>query len=324
MTDLGRLTPVPARHVWKDEAGEFTPWLAQPINLELLGQTIGMELELEATERSVGPFRADILCKDVATDEWVLIENQLERTDHRHLGQLLTYAAGLKAVKIVWIANPFTEEHRAALDWLNNITDADFNFFGLEVEAWRIGDSAVAPKFNLVAKPNEWSKSVADEKARVELTETKQLQYEFWQYVRDALAEARTAPSLQTPRPQYWYNVAIGRTGFHISMIADTMGDRVGVRLMMRARYGGSRALELLLQDRDEIESEFDHALEWDANPEASDKSIASHHPAVLADKQSWSEVARWLVEEVGRFLSVLGPRVKALDLDRSDDREGA
>ena len=108
----------------------------------MLGEALGIELELEAQEKAVGPFRADILCKDIGNDHWVLIENQLERTDHGHLGQLLTYASGLEAVTIVWIAARFTEEHRSTLDWLNRITDESFRFFGLEVELWRIGDFA--------------------------------------------------------------------------------------------------------------------------------------------------------------------------------------
>ena len=148
-TQLGRLEKDDLRTIFASEAGDFTPWLAKEENLLLLGQTIGFELVLEAQEKSVGPFRADVLCKDTATEHWVLIENQLERTDHTHLGQLITYAAGLKTVTIVWIASPFTEEHRAALDWLNEITDNRFNFFGLEIELWRIGNSPVAPKFNM-------------------------------------------------------------------------------------------------------------------------------------------------------------------------------
>ena len=112
---LGRLKKVDLREVWKTEAQHFTPWLANEENLALLGDTIGLDLECEAVEKNVGPFRADILCKDTANDSWVLIENQVERTDHTHLGQLLTYAAGLKTVTIVWIAQRFTDEHRAAL-----------------------------------------------------------------------------------------------------------------------------------------------------------------------------------------------------------------
>ena len=130
--------------------------LAQSENMAELARTLDMDLEVEAQERAVGPFRADILCKDISTNRWVLIENQLERTDHTHLGQLLTYASGLEAVTIVWIAARFTEEHRSTLDWLNKITDESFRFFGLEVELWRIGDSPAAPKFNVVSKPNDF------------------------------------------------------------------------------------------------------------------------------------------------------------------------
>jgi hypothetical protein len=146
--NLGRLEKVDLRLVWDSEAGSFTPWLSEESNIQLLGDTISLELEVEAREKNVGPFRADLLCKDTATGNWVVIENQLDTTDHKHLGQLLTYAAGLNAVTVVWVSANFTEEHRAALDWLNEITDERINFFGLEVELWRIGNSDVAPKFN--------------------------------------------------------------------------------------------------------------------------------------------------------------------------------
>lgn len=149
---LGRLERIDLRNAWLSESSSFTPWLAESANMKLLGDAIGIELEVEAQEKDVGPFRADILCKDTATGHWVLIENQLERTDHTHLGQLMTYAAGLDAVTIVWLAQRFTEEHRAALDWLNRVTDERINFFGLEIELWRIGDSPMAPKFNVVSK----------------------------------------------------------------------------------------------------------------------------------------------------------------------------
>lgn len=146
MTDnhaqLGLLEQVDLKNVWNNEPKEFTPWLAKSENLQLLGDVVGIELELEAQEKMLGPFRADILSKDTVNNQWVLIENQIERTDHAHLGQLLTYASGLKAVIIVWIARRFTDEHRAALDWLNEITDSRINFFGLEIELWRIGDSS--------------------------------------------------------------------------------------------------------------------------------------------------------------------------------------
>ena len=158
---LGRLERVELREVWTTEDQDFTPWLAQETNLAVLSETLNMELVTEGIEQGVGPFRADILCQDTQDDSLVLIENQLERTDHTHLGQLLTYAAGLQTVTIIWVAATFTDEHRAALDWLNEITDNRFRFFGLEIELWRIGDSPAAPKFNVVSKPNEWTRSVS-------------------------------------------------------------------------------------------------------------------------------------------------------------------
>ena len=190
---LGRLERVELRDIWVSEASEFTPWLARPENIAELGMALNIDLELEAQEKAVGPFRADILCKDIGTDRWVLIENQLERTDHIHLGQLLTYASGLEAVTIIWIAARFTEEHRATLDWLNKITDESFRFFGLEVELWRIGNSPAAPKFNIVSKPNDWSQSVAHA-ARViddaELSETRIKQRAYWAALNTALIAA--------------------------------------------------------------------------------------------------------------------------------------
>jgi hypothetical protein len=158
--DLGKLEPVPLRDAWVSEPADFTPWLAD--NLPLLGETLGLSLELVGTEQSVGPFSADILCREATTDHVVLIENQLEQTDHTHLGQIITYAAGLDALTVIWVAATFVEQHRAALDWLNQNTSEDLNFFGIEVQLWRIGTSRMAPRFNIVSKPNAWAKQVRE------------------------------------------------------------------------------------------------------------------------------------------------------------------
>jgi hypothetical protein len=222
MTDqqLGRLERVDLRNIWISEAASFTPWLARPENIAVLGEALGIDLELEAQEKAVGPFRADILCKDIGTDHWVLIENQLERTDHSHLGQLLTYASGLEAVTIVWIAARFSEEHRATLDWLNKITDESFRFFGLEVELWRIGDSPAAPKFNIVSKPNDWSHSVAQAARAIddaELSETRITQREYWAALNPVLdAAGGPVSGNRKPQPQSWMAYRIGRSGFNL------------------------------------------------------------------------------------------------------------
>jgi len=156
--DLGKLEQVDLREAWLSEPDDFTPWLAD--HLDLLGETLGLSLELEGTETSVGPFSADILCREVGDGHWVLIENQLERTDHTHLGQIVTYAAGLDALTIIWVAKEFVDEHRAAMDWLNHSTAEGLDFFGVEIELWRIGDSRMAPRLNIVSQPNAWSKGI--------------------------------------------------------------------------------------------------------------------------------------------------------------------
>ena len=178
MNDLRTLTPVELAEVWETEPRHFTPWLAKEENLTLLGETLGMELELDAQEINVGGFRADLRCKNTVDDSWVIIENQLEATDHRHVGQLLTYAAGLDAHTVIWIAKTFRQEYRAMLDWQNRITDERYRFFGIEVKVWQIEDSARAVQFDVVSSPNDWSRGVSRDTRRAanqELSETEQI-----------------------------------------------------------------------------------------------------------------------------------------------------
>src|SRR6516162_2461120 len=257
---LGRLKRVELRDIWLSEASDFTPWLARKENLDILGETLGIDLEVEAQEKAVGPFRADILCKDIATDNWVLIENQLERTDHTHLGQLLTYASGLDAVTIVWIAARFTEEHRSTLDWLNRITNESFRFFGLEVELWRIGDSPPAPKFNIVSKPNDWSQSVAQAARAIddaELSETRIMQRAYWTAF-DKVLSALGGPIRggKKPQPQSWMNYSIGKSQLTLNAVMVRSKKQVRAELYI----SGDKAkpfFHLLAAQKDEIERDL-------------------------------------------------------------------
>lgn len=313
---LGRLTQVDLREVWSSEGGDFTPWLALDENIELLGQTIGLQLEVEAQEKDVGPFRADILCRDADTDQWVLIENQLERTDHGHLGQLLTCAAGLKAVTIVWVAKQFNEEHRAALDWLNEITDERFQFFGLEVEAWRIGDSLPAPKFNVVSKPNDWARRVAGDAARVaEMTEGKRLQLEFWTAFRDYAEQHAKRIRATKPLPQHWMVVALGRSGFHLSGVASVSGE-----LELRAEFvivhaKSAACFSKFESERSAIEAELGEPLTWYSVEGLKSRCIFFQRAADLEDRSAWPEHCEWLTVKLDRLHEVFQPRVKSLDL---------
>ena len=157
---LSRLTEVDLREVWQNEATDYTNWLANEENLRLLSDEIGIEIVLETTEASIGRFRVDILAKEEITGRKIIIENQLEQTNHDHLGKIITYASGLDAEIIIWIVKDVREEHEKAVNWLNENTDEKINFFAIRMELWKIGDSQIAPKFHVISQPNDWSKDV--------------------------------------------------------------------------------------------------------------------------------------------------------------------
>ena len=313
---LGRLTSVSLREIWKSEAMDFTPWLAQEENLTVLAETLSLNLELESMERPVGPFRADILCKDVNTDNWVLIENQLEKTDHLHLGQLLTYASGLDAVTIVWIADRFTEEHRSTLDWLNRITDTTFRFFGIEVELWRIGESPVAPKFNIVSEPNDWSKAVAKAARAIddgELSETRLLQRDYWDSFHQALENfGGVISGKRTPQPQNWMTYPIGRTGFTLSAIMQNWEGFVRAELYITGKDAKER-FRLLEQQKDAIQAQLDFPLEWDPL-EGQDCRIAVWNRGVNpGDRNDWAKQHIWLAEKLNKLHAAFSERIRTL-----------
>ena len=322
---LGRLERVDdLRKAWATEDQDFTPWLARPENLAILAETLGLKLETEAQEKRVGPFRADILCKEIGSgsDAWVLIENQLERTNHIHLGQLMTYAAGLKAVTVIWIAASFTDEHRAALDWLNGITDEQFHFFGLEVELWRIGGSPPAPKFNIVSKPNDWSRSIARAAAGVGLSETGIRQKEYWGALLKVLDDEKGPVSgNREPPANYWMRFPIGRTGFYLSATMKLLKNRIQTELYIFGD-GAKAFFGLLKRQKDEIEKELGYSLGWEEFPKSG--SIASYcDPVDPMDEEDWPRQHKWLADRLNTMHRVFAPRVKGLDPDdwQGDDQ---
>ncbi len=262
---LSALEKVDLRDVWSSESQDFTPWLAQEQNLNLLAKTLNLDLEFEASERNVGPFRADILCKEMNSDNWVLIENQLEISDHAHLGQILTYASGLNACTVIWIAKKFTEEHRAALDRLNSMNGPNgIHFFAIEIELWKIGNSSPAPKFNVVVQPNDWSSQVAEASRKIELedlSETKKLQLEYWSCLNEYLKDQKSICS-QKPQPRHWINFSIGRSGMSLNVSVNSREESVAVELYL----GGSEAkvhFQDLLRQKEAIEKEFEASIDW-------------------------------------------------------------
>lgn len=321
--NLGRLQKVDLREAWLSEFRDFTPWLAREENLALLGETIGIELELESQETEVGPFRADILCKDTATNNWVLIENQLERTDHTHLGQLLTYAAGLNTVTIVWIAQRFTEEHRAALDWLNERTDDKINLFGLEIELWRIGDSLNAPKFNIISQPNDWARTIQQAAvAGGEVSEHKQLQLRFWTAFKEYMESKGSFVRCQKPSPQHWMNHAIGRSGVHLASIVsiwnsetNMKGPEIRAQLYMDGP-NTKQEFAALEKQKDAIEKALGFPLTWHNPENKAACRLYTRQNADFTNPDLWPQQFEWLRQRLEIMHKVLAPIVRNLKLD--------
>ncbi len=313
MMKLGRLEKLDLRTYWKKEATDFTPWLAKEENIQLLSDTIGIELEVQSQEESVGPFSADILCKDTINDHFVLIENQLEKTDHTHLGQLMTYAAGLDAVTIIWIAQKFTEEHRAALDWLNRITDETFTFFGIEIELYKIGDSLSAPMFNIVSKPNDWTKQVKRSTTSQPATDTKLLQQEFWQGLKDFMEAKKSFVKMQNPLLQHWTNVAIGRSNFHLSASVNSRDSSINIWLNIMGEQAKENYDKLYETAYENSLTEINTDLVWDKMDGRKMSAVMLKAPSDFTDKNDWNNQFQWFKDNLERFTEYFKPKVANL-----------
>lgn len=305
---LGEIKKVQLRKIWKNEAYDFTPWLAE--NLEQISEAIGLELEFEEKEVSVGPFSADILAKDTGTGKFVVIENQLEKTNHDHLGKCITYASVLDASAVIWIASKFTDEHKKALDWLNDHTSDEIGFYGIKVELWQIDNSQPAVKFNVVSEPNIAVRQATKRKEQGELTDTRKTQLEFWTEFREKLAETGKVRSLQTPRPQYWFDIALGKSGINISNTFNTDRNEIGVRV-----YIGNKKVDEWLpyfeSKKELIETQIESELVWNPNPSNRDKVITLTKHFDLENKENWKLGIEWLVEKTIKFRETFSKIIK-------------
>ena len=311
---MGEIQKLPVKNYWKHEEHEFTPWLAKDENISRLADAIALELEVEGVEVPVGPFSADVLAKD-ASGNYVVIENQFGKTNHDHLGKLLTYAANLGATAVVWLAEQFTDEHRKTIEWLNEHVSDELSLYAVEIELWQIDKSRPAVRFNVLSQPTVISKQVTAVKSAAPMTDAKKLQLDFWTAFRSELLKRKIVPNAETPRPQYWFHVPLGRTNFTLSNVANTADGKIAVRVLIRSEVA-STALPQLEAERSTIESEIGEKLEWDPNPDAIDKTIRLQRAADLNDRDKWPEYVSWLVDKVDKFKKAFGPRVKKLDLD--------
>lgn len=315
--DLARLEEVELRDIWPNEATDFTPWLAKEENLAFLGETLHIELELEAQEINVGDFRADILCQNTDNSSQVLIENQFGVTDHDHLGKILTYSAGLDAHTIIWIAEEFRDEHLASLNQLNEITDNDFQYFGIEIKVWRIGDSDPAPQFDIVSKPNDWRRTMSRKARRTEPKELSERQLQnikFWTELRDYMDQK--GGQLQCPSPGQWNYLmfGIGKSGFSMDSWLGRQKREIGIRLYVKGQNATAH-FHLLKEQREEIEIEFGEPLEWDELPEHESSRISLHKSDTdPGNEADWPNQHEWLAAKIEKFNEVFRPRIKALN----------
>lgn len=312
-SSLGKLERVSLRKAWTHEGGDFTPWLSQADNLNLLAESLGLnELELAGIEHPVGDFKVDILCTDEGGK--VIIENQLEKTNHTHLGQILTYAAGVGARKVIWVAESFRTEHVAALEFLNQHTTDELDFFAVEIELWRIGDSPMAPSFNVVVKPNDWAKTgQQNAKAAATMTPTKQRQLKFWTDWSSWLQTKGSGLRTQKPLPQHWTNIALGRAGIHLAATVNSREKRVGMEVYIDHDNSKSMFKQLLSQ-KEVIEGELKQALDWMELPDGhACRIIQVRTDSPLEDEAQWPAYFAWLEGAGLRMTEVFRPRVKAL-----------
>ena len=312
MPKLGKLAKEDPRSVWKHEARDFTPWLKK--NMDLLAEVVGLELDLVESEAPVGGYAVDLYAKDLNTGRWVIVENQLEQTDHSHMGQLMAYAAGKEAGVVVCISPQFRDEHRQTLDWLNEVTDESVSFFGIELELLRIGVSDPAPNFRLVAQPNEWRKI----SKRPAVTSRQQAYETFFMELLDKVkAQYPDLTKARKAYPQSWFTYPVGRSGFAIA-VAFGQGNQFRVELYIDTgdRATNKAAFDALESEREAIEAQAGESMVWQRLDEKQASRIYCGTDGSIDDNLArLQELQDWAVDRVAKFRQVFRPRLQKLKL---------
>jgi len=304
--NLAKLQKIDLRDVWNSEP-DFTSWLAQKENLDLLSEEIGVDIKLIKTEANVGRFNVDILAEEEGTGRKIIIENQLEDTNHDHLGKIITYASGYDAEIIIWVVRDVREEHQRAIEWLNEHTDEKTGYFLIKIELWQIEGSNPAPKFDVLASPNEWAKAIKASPAGGELSDTKLQQLDFWTKFRGSVRAKDTNIRLQSPRPQHWYNVSMGSADAHIGLTVNTKENLIGCELWI----GRNKELFTFLSDRkEEIEKEIGEKADWVDSRVSSSIKIRKDVSNVF-DQNKVDLYFAWLYEKTILFQKVFGKYCK-------------
>ena len=291
---LGKIKKITDLHsVWKNEALDFTKWLAKEENLSQLGEAIGIELSLEEEEAAVGDFRVDIFASEVDTDRKVIIENQLETTNHDHLGKIITYAAGKEAQVVVWIVKKARDEHRQAIEWLNQHTDSNVGFFLVCIELWQIDNSNYAPVFNVVEKPNDWAKAIKNVEG---LNETQKLKLNYWQCFVEAMSDNPTYMNNFTIRkasPQHWYDLTLHSSSYHIGLTLNTQKNSIGCEIYIDDDKDKFHKFE---ENKEKFKEALGCEVEWIEASKAC--RILVRKSINIKKQENWATCYNWYLEK--------------------------
>ncbi|HSK71647.1 MAG TPA: DUF4268 domain-containing protein [Pyrinomonadaceae bacterium] len=312
MMKLSRLEKVDLRNIWKHEALDFTNWLAEPDNLSLLGDEIGIDISLIQTEASVGKFSVDILAEEQETGRKIIIENQLETTDHDHLGKIITYASGLDAEIIIWIVREVRDEHKQAIDWLNEHTDEKINFFAIKMEIWKIEDSPYAPKFYIVSQPNDWAKIVKQTSTQTsKVSETRLLQLEFWEAFAEFAQNRNSSLKIKKPnRPKHYCNIRFGSSIAIISLSTNSQSNEISCELYI---YDDKEFFYALEKYKDEIQQELNCQLIWMELPTKKASRIKVVRGGNIKNSDDWNDYFEWFLERAETFQRVFPKYIRMI-----------
>ena len=292
--ELGKLEKIELREVWRHEALDFTRWLAGKENIALLSKEIGIDIEVIETEMSVGRYNVDIYARDTESNKKIVIENQLENTNHDHLGKMLVYAAGLDADIAIWIVKDVNEEHKQAVEWLNDNSFEKINIFLVKVELWQIDNSPIAPKFQVICEPNNWAK-VLKQQSKENVSDLELKQMEYWQgFVDYAKSKDKTYIS-QRPSIYNWYVIRIGSSDYKIKLVHSVNSDMIRCQL----EIFNDEIYKKLEQYRAEIDNKI-NGLEWEYLEDRKVNRISCNN----SSKDNASSYV-WLLDMVDRFKEV-------------------
>lgn len=293
---LGRLEAVNIRDLWAHEQYDFSNWLAKEENIELLNEAVGLTLTDIDNEVYVGSYRCDLVAVDETTGVKIIIENQLGSTDHDHLGKIITYASGLDANVVIWIVKEAREEHKSAIEWLNNNMAKEISFFLLEISAYKIGDSLPAPMFNIIEKPNDFIKS--NKAIQVgELKETESERLYFWSEFNCMVAENGKPFNIRKASTDHWYDVAIGTSEAHISITLVNKDGSIGVELYIN---DNKDLFDNLFAQKEEIESKLGFTMQWERLDNRKASRIKSYIPGLNFNKKdNYKELMLKVIDRV-------------------------